>query len=837
MKFVKGRTLKEIIAGIRKNDAAIVAEYPLNRLLNIFQRVCDAMAFAHSRHVIHRDLKPENVMVGNYGEVLVMDWGLAKILNRADAEPAAPVPGGDQTPDADARPDWITEDVDSLRHAAAGYQTMAGTVMGTPAFMAPEQAMGKAVDARSDAYALGAMLYNILSLHAPVTGRSVNRILMKVVKGTIRPVLDWNAISERDAKVTGRELLKRKPGSLTVLRHCPDQHIPDSLGAVTMKALALAPEDRYQTVKDLQAEVEAYQGGFATGAEDAGLLRQLRLLVGRHKGACAGVAAALVVIAAVVAVAFANVSREKRAALAEKSRAEGEKAKAEAAVVQMQQAEAEKRAQGRQTAPTFAQAAEQQILTEQWSLAEASAHMAVELDPELATGWLQQGRLLVAAGDVIRAETAFRRARDLAENGSETRRVAGHYLMICIKLTPVAERHGGELPDSDQHALAQRLEKVGDRAMAARLLARVGKPDEALRLRLAAAMAAVAKANPGFHAPPVELKEGKVIWNLPQAGASAGKEKLTDLSALRGLPLTHVDLAGTGVADLSALQGMPLQSLSLQFTKVTDLSPLRGAPLRRLWAAASSGHGPFIKDLAPLRGMPLETLHINAPQATDLEPLRGMPLTELGVLSERLTDIGALRGMPLTRLGIQSGARVDIGPLRGLRLEHLSLKTRTAPDLSSLRGMPLTELKLHPAPNDLAALQGMPLRFVQLINGAYTDLSPLAQMPLQQVTLQHCSVSDLRPLAGLPRERVTLGLMSATPVDLSPLAKCRQLRTLTASHRDRESRMITGVESLRNHPTLRFLDIRTDGVSASDRKPVAQFWTEYDAAHAAPGAR
>ncbi|MFT5465916.1 MAG: serine/threonine protein kinase [Verrucomicrobiales bacterium] len=87
MKFVKGLTLHEILSKIAQRDEKILKEYSLNRLLNVFQKVCEAMAFAHSKEVIHRDLKPENIMVGEFGEVLVMDWGLAKVLGHSADDP------------------------------------------------------------------------------------------------------------------------------------------------------------------------------------------------------------------------------------------------------------------------------------------------------------------------------------------------------------------------------------------------------------------------------------------------------------------------------------------------------------------------------------------------------------------------------------------------------------------------------------------------------------------------------------------------------------------------------------------------------------------------------
>jgi len=142
MKFVEGRRLDDYAVGLNSTPER----------LRIFQKICDAVAFAHSRGVLHRDLKPENVMVGPFGEVLVMDWGVAKILSVQSAgEPAdisAPVlpresPGADEP---------------------VGQKTASGTVVGTPGYMSPEQARGEAssLDQRTDVYALGMILRFLL---------------------------------------------------------------------------------------------------------------------------------------------------------------------------------------------------------------------------------------------------------------------------------------------------------------------------------------------------------------------------------------------------------------------------------------------------------------------------------------------------------------------------------------------------------------------------------------------------------------------------------------------------------------------------------------------------
>jgi tetratricopeptide (TPR) repeat protein/tRNA A-37 threonylcarbamoyl transferase component Bud32 len=270
MRLLRGETLARRLKG-----SAGLAERL--RLLGQYWDVCNAVAYAHSRGVVHRDIKPENVMLGSFGETVVLDWGLAKARGQED------VRGRD-----------LEDRLQRLGRAPTdSSSTLAGSVLGTPAYMSPEQASGEVerIDERSDVWSLGAMLYELLSGRTPHQGATPYEIVGKAIQSEVQPV---------------RAL-------------CPEA--PVELAAIAEKALQRDPAARYPSARELAEEISAYMTGGRVRAHAYRPWELLRRFAARHKAVLSVAALALLILAGVGAWSFVRIAAERDQAQAQRAAA------------------------------------------------------------------------------------------------------------------------------------------------------------------------------------------------------------------------------------------------------------------------------------------------------------------------------------------------------------------------------------------------------------------------------------------------------------------------------------------------------------------------------------
>lgn len=209
MKKVAGDNIREIIERQLAGDADAIEKYDLERMLGVLIQVCNGLDYAHAHGVVHRDIKPENILIGSFGEVLILDWGVAKVWAMGADDPTNVAMEHEVLTDIDQRP-------------------------GTPLYMAPEQVRGggQDIDARTDVYAVGAVLYEILTLREPLRGQRISETFDMILHKPPKPPRE----------------------------RAPERNISPVLEAIALKALQKNCADRYQSMAEMIAEIRDFRG-------------------------------------------------------------------------------------------------------------------------------------------------------------------------------------------------------------------------------------------------------------------------------------------------------------------------------------------------------------------------------------------------------------------------------------------------------------------------------------------------------------------------------------------------------------------------------------------------
>ncbi len=847
MKRVEGFSWRDLLYPRSDEHRARVERLTLDDHLDILLKVCDAVSFAHGRSILHRDLKPENVMVGAYGEVLVMDWGCAVGFGNAEHHPVVPR-------------------VDEITHIA-----------GTPSYMAPEMVLVQAerIGPHSDVYQLGAVLYEVLTRQKAHRGGNVYEVLRDAAKGRVVPpveaapdrgipdelsdiclaalaknaderIRDVDGLAQRlkdyrrhaqavalitsaraqltiadkrpaaaadalrkavSASEQAREIWPEWPVAAQMLLHSTMAYARHHLdaGAATLAAAqakqaeTLARElgriDLTKTAHDLEIQARA------AAAAQAARQRQLHL-------ARVGMAAAGVVVVIGLAVFLMLVSNEQR-------RTAAALAKAESALAALSTEKTGRSGDQKTSAPALVVQARKAIAVKDWDAAITALRTAISFDSKLVEAHQLLVNVLAAAKRYGEVPTAGSQWQDAAGGDALATRM--------IALCRVLDSKPSEVVATEtQLQLADLFERQQLYILAETTAIKPAKRLELYRKR-------INEAWPGVGNGVVMRKDGKL-----EADSFKNHAEIIDLEPIRGMPFARLSLYMSGVRNLNALSGMPLEELDLENTANTDLSPLRGAQLRRLRINNTKitdlspladmpleflwGYNGPLSNISPLKGMPLKDVNLGGCQIADLGPLAGAPITQLSI-GNLVRDLSPLRGMPLYDCSIIATGDVDLSPLSGAPLNRLSIDTRGSVDVANLPTS-ITNLELWgPGLGNPAALARFKLKalHIEVYNGDRTvDLRHIDGSRLEILNIGHCDKLDLLTLSAPQLKRLSCGYNG--DIDLSPLASC----PLTEIDLGTTSQVTwRSLSAFRQSTTL------TTMIINNKRQSAASFWEQY----------
>ena len=481
----------------------------LAELLVIFVKVCDAVSYAHSRGVIHLDLKPENIQVGEYGEVIVCDWGLGKIIDD-DSFSSDPI-----------------SDSDILNN-----MTLHGKIKGTPGFMAPEQTGLTGFDNGfwTDIYSLGVILYVILCGETPFNG-DINRLLQQTAKGQFK-----------------------KPSEI--------KSVPPRLEAICLKAMSQAPKDRYSKAEDLKSDIEAYRDGYLTSIEGFTLVKALSLLIQRNKKVTTMFSAAvlLLVLSTYIFIKNLNIAKNKAekatsAAVASEHRAHGLAEK-----YRIEKEESVRR--GKSSAPKFIAESIKAWNISDVDNAEININNALNLDPK-------NGQALEIKAGLLTSQFKFTNALELLQqhgfndSSLKGRGIVEKYYQIAHKYVKQEKSLTDDIKLEIIHNIYTnyylRYPMILDGFVYTFI-----KKNTPLKLRLKYTQKFLEIFNP-------QLTVLNFKYNTDNSYLDISNNKeMVWAKSLRNFPATRINISHTNLSDVSSFLGMPLVEVNASHSSLTE---------------------------------------------------------------------------------------------------------------------------------------------------------------------------------------------------------------------------------------------------------------------------
>lgn len=850
MKLLSGESLASLLKKMDEGNPAYLKNYSFDSLMRMYLRICNGVAFAHSKGIIHLDLKPENVQIGEFGEVLILDWGLARSIS------------GKHTNVNEEQPVRNTR----LGKGYSNFKlTMDGVMNGTPGYMAPEQAAGRnsRSDVRTDVYALGAILYAMVTYKDPIEPGDLKSMLHDTIYGNIiRP----------GERVPGRE-------------------IPYGIEAVILKAMSVNPANRYSSVKELRDEVIAYIDGFDTKAEKAGVLKKFLLLIKRHRLMVTSICVTLLLAVTLGFYAFFEISRWQSdwvpvyqqtftrpdATLNGLSFMDSTLGKPapEWKLTQegLEMAKGgwlwlDSRLYGNVkvvltvSAPPVMEALEISVnshitpLKDWWQVPPGYSFIIAgfggtkdaiaKVNDPLSVEYISSGETKLASDQDVTI-TVTRRDDHLSMTIDKNHSVSSYDYFpptgegLC-RVGIRAFANGLKIRSLSVYRLAIPEKTTpliaGDTLLEARLFdAAIGKylqiADSYARTPLAEMALVKAYMTAASKIADPERRTGTLVEIKKRIAAQFAKFKYRDrileldasllwrdgnyMQALQLMREVFELNPNTNV--ITRILQLPHQELPQDAADALMSMIARTKNLKRLDV---SGFG--LRSLKPIASLPLVYLDCSGNKLTSLNGIEGMPLEVLSCQGNNISDLTPLRGMMLKSLNCANNQIQDLTPVRGMLLVSLNAADNKISSLDALRSATVEKLKLRG--NRILSLQplfGMEtLKVLDVGRNPLKNIGPLKGLPLEALLIDSTNVSDIDPVRDMPLLMLDLGNCTKLK-DISPVYLIETLEFLNIP------KGLKDIEPLRQMPFLRVL---TDNISTIMTSSVTtspeEFWQHYD---------
>ncbi len=635
----------ELVRGVPITTYCDDQKLPTEERIELFITVCHAVQHAHQKGIIHRDLKPSNILVTiNDGRAVpkVIDFGVAKATQGRLT---------DQT-----------------------VYTQFQQMMGTPLYMSPEQAelTSLDIDTRSDIYALGVLLYELLTGHTPIERDTIARVGMDEIRRLIRevdpprPSMRLKTLDYAEITTAGKRR-NTEPAKLS-------SSLRGDIDWIVMKCLEKDRSRRYDTANGLATDLQRHLANEVVTARPPTTAYLLSRLIRRNQ--LAFTAASCVLAALIIALVFISVAarREGLARVHEsiqRNHAERETKRAVAALDEL-----------RATAPAFVEQARSLVSKGQFDEAIEKLDYALKLNPE-ATGYL------LAKADLLQCQFRFAAAAALYR-AALRREPENARAQVNAALCDHLQAELLAQPKLSRESLVKLFAAMtAEHRSAAELLAvgRMVGDEQKLILDYWIERLKALPIPPDF---PIEKRLTMAAGG--NLALDLSKTAISDLAPLTDMPLVDLNLTDcTAITDFRPLSGLPLQRLVLDGTRISDLSPL--AKVRTLQKLGLGLTG--ARDLSPLRGLPIEGLDLSGCKVSDLAPLKDSPLRKLSLYYATVGDLRPLAGLPLEVLDCTGIPATDFSALSGMPLKSLTLQITRVGELAFLRTIPLENLNLH----------------------------------------------------------------------------------------------------------------------------------------------